>query len=213
MESFLDFTREKQSEEFSLSQGIPFQRSTLLKGEQLEREIEEEEELFPGKRRPSKKYPPIYKPKYRAKYPQLVYSEFGKPDFVDTLGREYRVARGSFADQLSNEGRVSNDHFLEPKLRASQKIGTLLLWIRIPIRTHGQVKFPEAVGEELEFFWAKQQVRASASTDGVYYGERRKTGYMFVRDFITYGQVKNPSVYDHLYVKEKMPRYKKSIFS
>ena len=75
------FPLEKQSVEFLLSQGIPFQRSTLLKGEQLEKEIEEEEELFPGKRKPSKKYPPIFKPGYRAKYPQLVYSEFGKPDF------------------------------------------------------------------------------------------------------------------------------------
>jgi hypothetical protein len=124
---------------------------------------------------------------YHALRPEPNYSQF-KAQFVDSRGREYALA-------LHLDDKT--DPFESPPLTGSVKAKRLLLSLRMPIRQRHTVPLPEPDGEALELYHVATQVLCTAKTDGVWVaGPRQRTGSVYVRDFISHGQVSDPKTYE-----------------
>lgn len=149
---------------------------------------------------------------YRARNPQPNYSNFKRPQYVDMSGREYKLATGDLVEQYINTGRISHPEFEQPPLSGESSWGTQLFWIRIPIYLRGNVEFPQAEGGVVTLYHEQSQVLCTGITDGVYYGQRRKTGYIVLSKFTSHGQVADPSLYAHLIDEDKKIKRKRTLF-
>ena len=149
---------------------------------------------------------------YHARNPGPNYSQFKKPEYVDTKGREYKLASGPVVDRLVRSGTVTNPEFSEPDLRNEQQLGTQVFWIRIPIYLRGTVPFPDPEDEGISLFHVATQVSAGGFTNGVFLEGKNKTGYVILNRFETYGQVADPSQYSHLVDEDKKIKRRKTLF-
>lgn len=132
--------------------------------------------------------------RYHAKTPNPNYSEF-VPQFVDRHGREYAVARtGSFLEDVADD--VDNASYTDPPRSGTKRMGRLLMWLRMPIHQRHSEQLPDPVGENLVLYHVATQVVCRAKTDGVFVTARARTGYMFVRDFVSEGQTGTPGAYE-----------------
>lgn len=153
---------------------------------------------------------------YEAKTPELNYSEFQKEgiEYVDLEGREYILAKGNFRTNYVRSGDIQDPTFLEPDRELKQSVGTQIFWIRIPIYLRGTVGFPEPSGKLLSLYFVRDQILCTGETNGVYVsGPKKKTGFIVLKKFQTFGQVADPSSYQYLVTKEKrIKRIKQSLF-
>ncbi len=139
---------------------------------------------------------------YAAKTPEPNYSQFKKllkkkNVYIDSLGREYILATGAMRDKYVAQGYITSEDFSEPDLNSIESVGTLIFWIRIPIKLRNWVPFPDPTGETLTLYYPKDQILCEAITDGVFYsGPKKKTGYVILRNFKTFGQVADPEQYE-----------------
>ncbi|KKL68000.1 hypothetical protein LCGC14_2129370, partial [marine sediment metagenome] len=143
---------------------------------------------------------------YEAKTPELNYSEFQKEgiEYVDLEGREYILAKGNFRTNYVRSGDIQDPTFLEPDRELKQSVGTQIFWIRIPIYLRGTVGFPEPSGKLLSLYFVRDQILCTGETNGVYVsGPKKKTGFIVLKKFQTFGQVADPSSYQYLVTKEK----------
>ncbi len=185
---------------------FPFESSNPL----LNPPTEQQERRY--KRRPRD---PDKAARYAAQTPELNYSEFGKKkaQYVDLTGREYILATGKVTKGYVRSGDIKHPYFVEPDRELQETLGTQVFWIRIPIHLRGTVPFPEPEGENLQLYFARDQILCRGRTDGVFVsGPRKKTGFVVVRDFQTFGQVADPSKYEHLVVKEQQVKRNRTLF-
>ena len=145
---------------------------------------------------------------YIAKTPEPNYSEFGKigADYIDLKGREYihATTEHQIVRNYVRVGEIDSPDYTEPSLTVEENVGTQIFWIRIPIYLRGAVDFPEPEDEWVTLYFAKNQILCKGRTDGVYTsGPKKKTGFVILRDFQSYGQVVDPSRYEHLVDKGK----------
>ena len=150
--------------------------------------------------------------KYYARNPQPNYSNFKKPQYVDMKGREYKLASGEIVEQYTSAGDISHPEFEQPPLRDSFSWGTQIFWIRIPIDSRDNVHFPQPQEGRITLYHIRSQVLCTGITDGVYYGPKKKTGFVVLRKFTSYGQVPDPSPYSHLVDEEKKIKWKRALF-
>lgn len=173
-----------------------------------------------GKRSPLYKKNPKDKKRsieYKTKTPEPNYSEFQKigTEYVDVQGREYILAKGGFLKNgFERSGDIQDPTFLEPDPELKQSVGTQIFWIRIPIYLRGTVGFPEPSGKLLSLYFVRDQILCSGETDGVFVsGPKKKTGFIVLKKFQTFGQVADPSSYQHLVTKEnRVKRIKQNLF-
>lgn len=139
------------------------------------------------------------KKKYKAQYPQPSYSNFGKAEFVDLTGREYKLAKKMMIgeDPILDMNSIS--------LNSEKEWGTQIFWIKIPIWQRKSIGFPEAENEKITFYDPKTQVIATGTTDGVFHGSKAATGYIVLRNFMTLGQTSEPQEYEYLVDKNLRP--------
>jgi len=133
---------------------------------------------------------------YRAKYPFPNYTAFKNPQYFDTQGREYKVAdpESDVVNQLVSRGESINTDFDKPDISNTVNIGTLAMWIRIPIATRNQVQFPNE-SEIVHLFHIETQVAVSADVETLFHRPLGKTGYILMRNFITHGRLADPAPY------------------
>ena len=142
--------------------------------------------------------------RYKAKTPEPNYSEFKqllkkKNVYIDLLGREYLLAEGSARDNYTRRGYITNTKYREANPTLIEDVGTLLFWIRIPIKLKNHIPFPDPTDENLTLYFPRDQVICRGITDGVFYsGPKKKTGYVVIRNFKTFGQVSNPKEYEDI---------------
>lgn len=156
-----------------------------------------------------------YNKRYRSRNPQPNYSNFGKPEYVDSLGREYKLADRESTDRLLGnlDGNTSdlfdsNSH----SLYSSEDKGSCVLWVRIPIRTKNTVEFPDSQsGERLDLLQVNNMVEASAVVEKCFYGSKKKTGYIVVSALKTRGQA-DPSKWKHISSKNHRETIEKTLF-
>lgn len=120
---------------------------------------------------------------YWAKNPQPNYSNFGTPDFVDRLGREYRLPKKSnkMRKELEESGQIRKRPDSEDQqLGTGEDLGKQLLWIKIPIWLRNSVGFPSTDGKKLRILDTKSYTEMSMRVDSCFYGSNRKTGYLQV---------------------------------
>lgn len=149
---------------------------------------------------------------YSAKTPEPNYSQFKaqlkkKNVYIDLMGREYILASGDMRDKYVTQGFITSPDYKEPNPSSIESVGTLLFWIRIPIKLRNRVPFPDPEGEKLTLYYPKEQILCRAITDGVFYsGPKKKTGYVVMRNFKTFGQVIDPDRYEsvifHRFIKK-----------
>ena len=127
---------------------------------------------------------------YLSANPQPSYSNFHKPDYIDTTGREYKYA--------------SENHVFNPDttLDAREWPGEYKFWIRLPIWQRKSIGFPEAEGEQITFYHPKLQVTATGITDGVFHSPKGATGYVILKNFKTLGPLVDPKEYEYLVDKQ-----------
>lgn len=129
-----------------------------------------------------------------AKYPQPSYSKFGKIDYVDSLGREYH--------------RVSNDD--DSDLTPSD--GEVKFWVKIPIRLKNNVGFPDSQGQEkIKLLDVNSYTESSGIIEGSFYGPRRKTGYVTIKNIKT-SDFTDPQEWGHIVNKKDRQKFKKEPF-
>lgn len=146
--------------------------------------------------------------KERKKNPQPNYSNFGKPEYIDDLGREYKLATGTVKQSLVETGEDTAQNFEKPELYSEDYIGTKAFFMRIPIDTRDQVPIPDAGfgTSPLQLFDIKTQVVCEGTIDSVFFHKRRKTGYMVMRDFATLGKSSDPSAWQQVIEGRKRRR-------
>lgn len=151
---------------------------------------------------------------YEAKTPEPNYSEFGKMgvEYIDLKGREYILAKeGTLVNTYKSKGLIQTRTFFEPNRNRREIIGTQIFWVRIPIDLRGTVEFPQPDGEHLNLYFIRDQVICIGKTNGVFVsGPKKKTGFMILNNFTTFGQVADPSKYAHLFSKKQ--KLKKVLF-
>ena len=129
---------------------------------------------------------------YHAQRPEPAYDQF-KPEFVDSEGREYAVARsGDFLEQQD----VSNGLYTDPPTDRRRELGRLLLWLRMPINLRHSVDPPDPDGERLQLYHAETQVLCEVRTESVFVMPRMSTGHVFVSNMVSTGKVSNPAPYE-----------------
>jgi hypothetical protein len=144
---------------------------------------------------------------YHAKHPEPNYSKF-KTEFIDIKGREYRRADQTFVDRYIKEGSMISRLPYDIPLKGDDNWGKQIFWIKIPIRLRGNIGYPDKE-EYLELFDIHNQIIGDGFTDGIFYGEKKKTGYVIINDFITRGQLRDPSPFLKFIDKKKKLKYEK----
>ena len=144
---------------------------------------------------------------YAARTPEPAYAQFGVPQYVDARGREYTLAGGTARQLLVRAGDITTPEFVQPDRERRQRVGKQLFWMRLPRTPDTSVAWPDADGEQLWLYFWRTQVLCRGVTDGVYLsGGRKKTGHVVLRNFVTLGQVADPSEYEHLLPSADKPR-------
>jgi hypothetical protein len=129
--------------------------------------------------------------------PEPNYSAF-KAEYVDAKGREYSVARSGKHLMAQGDSVHNASYNGTPSRTASgEKVGRLLLNLRMPINQRWSVPLPDPWGEKLTLYHPATQVLCKATTDGVFVASPRgRTGHVFVSDFESLGQVDDPTPYE-----------------
>lgn len=132
--------------------------------------------------------------RYHERTPEPNYSQF-KAEYIDSKGREYALARaGNF---LEGNAGLDNGKFDTPPREGSVKAKRLLMFLRMPINQRWSVPIPDPDGEKLQLYHVATQVLCKSTTDGVFVsGPRARTGYIYMRDFESLGQVADPSPFE-----------------
>ncbi len=149
---------------------------------------------------------------YHGSTPEPNYSEFGRigAEYVDALGREYILADGPLRDAYVNSGDQDPD-FRRPDPRGTRTVGTVVFWVRLPVRLRGAVGFPEPTRDRLAMYFFSEQIPCEGFTDGVFFsGPKKKTGWAVVRDFVTFGRLANPSAAERRFLGGETPSRSKA---
>lgn len=155
---------------------------------------------------------------YRSRNPQPNYSEFKHPQLVDTEGREYRssgdhpLRRELLSLRTESESELG---FFDPdkvSLGDVQDWGTQIFWIRIKKGEKDLIYFPEAERQELTFYDPKHQVVCSGFTDGVYHEPKAATGYVILKNFVSWGKTDDPKSFEYLVDKSIKVKKQSSLF-
>lgn len=148
-------------------------------------------------------------PSYRAKYPFPNYTSFRKPEYFDTYGREYKLAPESseLVQNLKTRGEPINTNYTSPHRTRNQTIGSLVMWMRIPIHTRNEVMFPEVVFEQnqLQLYHIESQVPLTATVKSVFHRPNGKTGYAILTNVYSQGESPNPEHYLEVIRRSKRP--------
>lgn len=156
------------------------------------------------KRSVDRKKSNLLDPEYQRKYPNPNYYNFGKPQFVDGEGREYRLAQddNSIKKGMVDKGIITKSVDLDRINREGTNFGTQMLWMKIPSKKRksvfdsGSVLAPDASGEKLILYDYVTQTPFSATTNSVYLGSKRKTGYVLLDNFVSLGKSADPSRFE-----------------
>lgn len=135
---------------------------------------------------------------YRAKYPFPNYTSFGRAEYFDTDGREYKLAPDSsdLVKNLKERGEPINTHYRYPKRNKDQSIGSLVMWVRIPIRTRNEVLFPDPLEQQqLILYHIESQVPLVATVKSTFHRPNGKTGYTILMGVASQGETPNPGEY------------------
>lgn len=140
---------------------------------------------------------------YYAKNPSPAYANFGEPDFIDTKGREYRVATGPFSEAYQEQEGAFVPGFDTPALDITytQNWGVQMLWFRVPIALRGTTPVPsvdEFAGERIHLYHVQRQVLCTARVEAVYVYHYKKTGHVLLSGTRSSGQVSDPGNYEPL---------------
>lgn len=136
--------------------------------------------------------------KYKAKTPHPNYWEFGKPQFIDLEGRQYRIANQKFIDKFIDSGTLIYPAPDELPLQKKEHWGTQVLFAKIPRKSKG-VQFPEPRVDSLELIHVDTQVVVTCRVESAFVYPRAKTGHLIVNGFVSHGQAEDPSVYKNLF--------------
>lgn len=129
---------------------------------------------------------------YKAKYPHPNYSNFGKPEYIDSEGRHYKLAKGSVKEKLVNEGEIVNTEFKSPDIYKPRSYGKQVFWIKIPISLRGSANFPNPESnEQIVMYHVDTGTKCTAYTNSCFHGKRRKTGYIILDDVKSHGKTKD----------------------
>jgi hypothetical protein len=135
---------------------------------------------------------------YQAKTPHPNYWEFGKPQYVDLQGRQYRIADKSFIEKSIDSGMLIYPAPDELPLQKKEFWGTQALFVKIP-KNQKNVTFPEAGVDSLQLIHVDSQVIVKCSVESAFYYPRSKTGHLIVKHFTSIGQAPDPSLYKDLF--------------
>jgi hypothetical protein len=136
-------------------------------------------------------------PAYKAKYPQPNYHNFSKPEYRDTKGREYKLATGFVKQRLVDQGDITQPKFTVPDLYEHQFHGTQVFWVRIPVSRSKKFEIPDVnSNEKVELYHYFNTTKCTGTVESCFFGPRRKTGYIILRDFTSYGSETDPREYD-----------------
>lgn len=143
------------------------------------------------------------------KNPAPNYIEFDKPEYIDTSGIEYKLASGAIKESYQSRGEITNPDFKEPDDFDKRYIGTQVFWIRMPIKNRGNTEYPNPLGsgQSIRMYHIEKQILCEASVDSVFVGNKRKTGYVVLRDFRTLSQPNDPKEYLSIVNKKYTKKY------
>lgn len=125
-------------------------------------------------------------PTYETKNPHPNYHEFGRAQFVDQLGRQYRIAK-------QGEGVRAARGEIVPDISDTQ-----LLYVRLPIRKGGSSLAQPQPGDRLILYQLRTQRSGHALVEESYFSARAATGTIRVRHFVLGNPVADPSQWKHL---------------
>lgn len=135
--------------------------------------------------------------KYKAKTPHPNYWEFGRPQFVDLQGRYYRIAGKKFIEKYIDSSLEIYPAPDNLSLQHSEYLGTQVLFMKIDKKLK-DVKAPEPDVDSLEMIHVDSQVIVTCSVYAAYVYPRAKTGHLIVKNFTSFGQASDPSLYKDL---------------
>jgi len=145
----------------------------------------------------------IQSPRMHLKYPNPNYTTFGRPEYLDSMGREYSLTKGDLRKKYIDDRIITDETYEKPSQFIDEEIGSLVLNIRIPIRTRNTVQNPSAFlgGDSIDLIHIETQIICTCSVDSIFMSGRRKTGYLIVKNFRTFGKTPMPHLYkDYLSV-------------
>lgn len=143
---------------------------------------------------------------YQRRHPEPNYSDFGRlgVEYYDSRGREYVLAKpGTEMRRLYEErGEIRSTKFAGPERRRfgvrkrRVRVGTQLFWVRLPRRLGASAEAPDPEGERLVLYFAPEQILCTGRTFGVFFGPRKRTGFMLLREMAVEGPVSDPRDYE-----------------
>jgi hypothetical protein len=141
---------------------------------------------------------------YHRRHPEPNYSQFGRlgVEYYDKSGREYVLAKpGTPIRKLYEEhGEIRSTRFAGPVRRRGRpqrvRVGTQLFWVRLPKRIGPRAAPPDPDGERLVLYFAPDQIVCTGRTHGVFFGRRKRTGYMLLSEMAVEGSVADPREFE-----------------
>lgn len=129
---------------------------------------------------------------YYAKNPQPNYSDFGNAQFIDSDGREYKVAKGPFLELQEDHGVIVIPGFKTPSTEENQSWGSQVMWCRVPTALRGTVNMLRGDEGSILLYHLGNQVECYAVVENVV-GTRKATRAVIFNSVISTGQAADPS--------------------
>ena len=130
---------------------------------------------------------------YIQKNPHPNYQSFGRTEFVDSLGREYRTPKNevernqSIIISQNDRNRPKDWDSLKINPYAQFRISKQILFVRLP-RSKLNLE-PPKIGENLKLWHNVTSLYSEAVVKETYFRARRKTGYIIIKDWHTKQQL------------------------
>lgn len=135
--------------------------------------------------------------KHTFEVPGPNYRSFKKAEYIDSEGREYKIADGPLKTSYIDDGTIKNFDFKGPIQNKNNFVGSQLLWSRIPISTRNLVKNPSgfASGEQLNLIHIETQIPCTCIVNKSIFKGKMKTGWVLVDEFYIEGEKASPKLY------------------
>lgn len=135
------------------------------------------------------------------KNPQENYFEFGKPEFLDENGLQYKITRSSFRSGISSFDGTANDESEEIKEDQREEIyntnyNTKVMTVRIPKNLHNDYDLSTFDNKDIELYNIHSQILYKGKITGTRFKKGRKTGIVIIEDFTAVCKLLDSSKYE-----------------
>jgi hypothetical protein len=124
------------------------------------------------------------------KHPAPNYRQFKRPEYVDSLGRQYSISDGALRKLYIKSKYIKNPEYMKPTNETKRvNYGPQVLHVRIPIylRKKDEIVDNPELGENIILVHIDTQMLCTCEVEEVYFQGKRKTGYLLAKNFIVTG--------------------------